>query len=516
MTSIMEETTNKIHNMYKDLSYLDQYGGSVILLFLMILVLFIVFAYFYVMKNIQPIKDNWNLERCNPKVLPFAGFINKPDDKSISEFTNENFSYCMQNILISITGYIVEPVMYVTSNLNQVFSEISSSIQSIRGLFTNVRTYFATVSEEIMGRVLNITTPLIQIIITFVDTLEKTIGILTAGLYTSLGTYYALKSFLGAVMKMLIIILIVLGAIIIGLWLVPFTWGAAIAYTTVFLSISIVLSVMIAFFSQVLQITPDMSLPSAPSKPNLCFDKDIMLKMDMKETSQNQKNIYKKISEIKAGDVLEKSGKVTAVLKLDARSVKMFEVNGVIVSGGHQVNYCGLWVPVSLHPKRKLVADYDEPYIYCLNTTSKRIFIEDMEFLDWDEVLEDELLQLKQFCKNKIDENHNDKGFIHKYFDVGYKGLSNVTLKTGEKRRIKDVEIGDILKNGGKVYGVIEIVDNSYQAYQDIFPRKRDTIYNLLVDVGSFDIENVIYKDYNSCVDFFLTKDKKNNLHVYV
>lgn len=248
MPSIMEETTDKIHKIYKDLSYLDQYGGSVILFVFLLIVLFCVFSYFYVMKNIQPIKEDWSNQRCNPRIMPFAGFINKPDNKSVAEFTNENFAYCMQNILISITGYLVQPIMYATSNLNTMYSELSSSVQSIRGMFSNVRTYFGSVSQEIMGRVMNIMTPLIQIIVTFVDTLEKTIGILTAGLYTSLGTYYALKSFLGAIMQFLIIILITLAAIIVALWIIPFTWGAAITMTTVFISISIVLSVMIAFF----------------------------------------------------------------------------------------------------------------------------------------------------------------------------------------------------------------------------------------------------------------------------
>ncbi len=120
---------------------------------------------------------------------------------------------------------------------------------------------------------------------------------------------------------------------------------------------------------------------------------------------------------------------------------------------------------------------------------------------------------MKQFCKNNVSENSQDKSFIHKYFDFGYERLSKITLKGGEEREIKDVEIGDILKNGGKVYGIVEILDNSHTVF---FSNKKGVIYNLLVDIGSFDIENMVYKDYNSCVDFFLTKDKKNNLDIYV
>jgi hypothetical protein len=74
----------------------------------------------------------------------------------------------------------------------------------------------------------------------------------------------------------------------------------------------------------------------------------------------------------------------------------MFRVNNVVVSGNHKINYFGLWIPVCNCPKRELLGDYDEPYLYCLNTTSKRIFVNGMEFSDWDEIFEQDTLGLSQ------------------------------------------------------------------------------------------------------------------------
>ena len=506
----LNETTDKIHKMYKDLSYLDQYGGSVILFFVLLVLLFGVFAYFYVMKNIQPIKDDWSNQRCNPRVMPFAGFINKPGDKSVSEFTNENFAYCMQNILISITGYLVEPIMYATSNLNNIYSGVGSSLQSVRGMFSNMRTYIGKVAEEIMGRVMNVMTPMLQIIITFVDTLEKTIGILTAGLYTSLGTYYALKAFLGSIMYLLIVILITLAGIIVALWILPFTWGAAITMTTIFISISVVLSVMIAFFSEVLHIRPDLNMPKLPGKPklNVCFDKNTVLKMENGEE--------KVISEILVGDVLEKSGEVTAVLKLDAkynRRAKMFRVNNVVVSGNHKINYFGLWIPVCNCPKRELLSDYDEPYLYCLNTTSKRIFVNGMEFSDWDEIFEEDVEVLKKFCKNLHLYNREEKDlrFIHEYFDHGFPSHAQIKMFNGKKKEMKDIEVGDILRCEEIVYGIVQVKDNEKMASKiknssNYLNLEKDKLYHILTDVGTFYVENTKYNDYNYCVEAFLQK----------
>ena len=508
MSSLMEETTDKIHKMYKDLSYLDQYGGSVMIFFFLLLLLFCVFAYFYVMKNIQPIKDDWSNQRCNPRVMPFAGFINKPDNKSMADFTNENFAYCMQNILTSITGYLIQPVMYATSNLNNIYSGVAKVIQSVRGMFSTMRTYIGKIAQEIMGRIMNVMTPMIQIIITFVDTLEKTIGILTAGLYTSLGTYYALKAFLGSIMYLLIVMLITLAAIIIALWMIPFTWGAAIAMTVIFLSIAIVLSVMIAFFAEVLHIRPDLSMPKAPGKPkiNICFDKNTMLKMENGEE--------KAISEIRVGDLLEKSGEVTAVLKLDSkynRRAKMFRVNNVVVSGNHKINYFGLWIPVCNCPKRELLSDYDEPYLYCLNTTSKRIFVNGMEFSDWDEIFEEDVEALKKFCKNLhlYNRQETDLRFIHEYFDHGFPSHSQIKLFNGKKKEMKDIEVGDILRGEETVYGIVQVKDNENMASKikngsNYLNLEKDKLYHILTDVGTFYVENTKYNDYNYCVEAFL------------
>ena len=81
------------------------------------------------MINIQPIKDDWVNQRCNPKVIPFAGLINKPDDgTSVSDFTSENFNYCIQNILTDVTGYAVQPITGMTDALTSLYSDLADSV----------------------------------------------------------------------------------------------------------------------------------------------------------------------------------------------------------------------------------------------------------------------------------------------------------------------------------------------------------------------------------------------------
>ena len=474
------QSSNKIHDMYKDLSYFDQYGTSVFVFIILLVILFCVASYFYVLKNIQPIKDDWVNQRCKPTVMPFAGIINPPAGTSAGDFTNQNFSYCMQNILTSITGFAVEPITYATSMLSTLYNDIADAINTIRTMMSSMRSNVAGISQEIMGRILNIMTPLIQIIISVVDSLNKTIGILTAGLYTSLGSYYTLKSLMGAILQFVIIILITLGALILGLWIVPFTWGAAIAFTIIFIAVAIPLAIIVAFMADTLHVQTDMSIPSSPKKPSICFDKNTMLEMN--------DGTKKAISEVVVGEELMGGAKITAKLVLEAKHAIMYKLDDILVSGTHQVKYNRQWIEVNKHPERKLVVDYKEPYLYCLNTTSKRLVIGNHTFSDWDEIFKEELNILKKYCSlmGVNASELKDTSFIHKYFDVGFDETTKLELKNGITREIKDICIGDILRNGEFVYGLVDLGEK----------RK-----HLLTDPKTFQIGDEKHNYYNSCID---------------
>jgi hypothetical protein len=215
----IQDSTNKLKKMYDKIGYFDQYSSQIFLFIILSIVVILVYSYCSVMLKIQPIKDDWSNQRCNPKVIPFAGFINKPPGKSVVDFTQENFTYCVQGILKSITGYAVEPITYTTNILQNMFLVISKDIQGVRNMINNVRNSMQVIASEIMGRILNTTIPLQQIIIGMKDIMGKIQGVLTAGLFTSLGSYFALKSLLGAIVEFIILVLVVLLALILMLWI---------------------------------------------------------------------------------------------------------------------------------------------------------------------------------------------------------------------------------------------------------------------------------------------------------
>ena len=66
----------------------------------------------------------------------------------------------------------------------------------------------------------------------------------------------------------------------------------------------------------------------------------------------------------------------------------MYDLNGVTVSSTHAVNLNGAWVKIAAHPNARKLGMYTESYLYCLNTCSKTIQINDTVFSDWDEAYE--------------------------------------------------------------------------------------------------------------------------------
>jgi hypothetical protein len=535
MDNINDESYINIKKMYDNLDYFDQYGSSLVLFILITIALFVLCSYCFVMINVQPIKDDWINQRCKPSIIPFAGLINAPEGTTSTDFTKENFDYCTQNIVKDITGSAVQPLTFITDMLNKLFDEIKQALNGIREMINKIRLNIKATAQEIMGRIINITIPLQQIIIGLKDILAKVQGTMTAGLFTLLGAYYTLKSLMGAIAQFIVTILIAIAVMVACLWIIPFTWGAAAANTAVFVAISIPMALILTFMTKVLKVQSNLKIPKIK-----CFDKNTLLKMN----DGSEKTIF----DIKVGDILINNNEVTGKIKVETIGSEIYNLNGVIVSNSHIVNYNDKWLPVSEHPDSIKIESYNEPFLYCLNTSSKIIVINNISFTDWDEIYNNDICKFNTLlcikfnnCKQKYKFKTSD---VHKYFDGGFIGSTHVKLKNGTTKIIQNIEVGDILENDENVYGLVEIdgkdideqcvyylgktrviaggcnlcfYDESISILSTLdldeiskkhINKKEDKLYHLLTDKKSFYINNINFYDYNASIDLFLDKSK--------
>ena len=139
--------------------------------------------------GVQNVQDNWALYRCNPVMMPFSGFI-APDGTS----TQENFSFCIQNIMSGFAPTITQPFSYLQNMTLEMVNSVNTSTEnsneqsswlkdSIGGIFENIYTIFLNVIVEF-----NV------IIIKLIDVQGKIMAIIATIMYVMTTVMYTFES----------------------------------------------------------------------------------------------------------------------------------------------------------------------------------------------------------------------------------------------------------------------------------------------------------------------------------
>jgi len=495
----LNNTSDFLKNIYDNTTYADNYGSSMVIVIIVSLFVFTVFCYCYFMQKREEIYSNWNNNRCKPQYIPIAGFIAAPEGQSVSSYTNENFQYCLNAEATSLAGYTLQPVMYMVSALGSIIEAIENTIDSMRNMFANLRGYVAEFVKLIMGKILNITTPLIRMFIALLDSLQKTQGVLATGVFTLLSVYYSLQSLIGSIFEllgdMLAVMLILIGILFAALNPIP-----ALGFSIIYMILAALILTLMIFYVLTFGIK---SIKIAKLPKHKCFDKNVQIHLEG--------NIIKPISQVNAGDILKNGTKITAIMRLDATSVRMFNLYKIIVSESHIVKYGNKWISVKDHPEAIEIQDYNEPYLYCFNTNSKEIILNGILFTDWDEIYDDTLMTVLDAIPTNIFEKDHTKKLvnIHRYLDVGFNKETQIDLIGNTNKKIKDIQIGDTLLSGGKVYGIVEV--ETSELFKNDNNEKNElslgnNLYHLLTTNNIFSSNGQIIPDYNDHIDKLYNK----------
>ena len=231
------------------------------------------------------------------------------------------------------------------------------------------------------------------------------------------------------------------------------------ATTTALIFIAILIPVIIieVFLLRILRL----SVPPPPSLPS-CFAGDTMVKMAKGE---------KKMKDIEIGDRISGGGIVTAVFKNSSTGQNVYDLHGVKVTGEHRVFHpLAKWIKVKDHPESIYLPDFNEPYVYCLNTTLKTFQIGDMIFSDWDDIDEEVLEHLNRNC---VDVGFLPEKFlnedIHIYLESGFDPTTLIKMVDGSFKPICKINVNERLDNDTKVIGVVKVNGRGINQYKHIF-----------------------------------------------
>ena len=555
ISSNANDTINKIKKLYMKSGYMSKYGGDVWTSTILCVIFIILICYYYNANALQVIKTNWTEHRCNPLLIPFAGFINNPDHMSSTEFTIHNFAGCINNILKDVVEVAIHPFIFMIKILNEACQSLVDSVNLFRKLTFNVRQDFLRTIQYIFSTLFNAVAWFINFNIKTKDILQKIKSVLATTLYSVFGSYMALQSlFLGIVDLLLkfmhygahIILILILATVglLAGFFTAPLApipgaigWNFTIIY--------LILLIPVVIYKFLILYYIDLPSPPTPDDPDwspVCFSGETVI--NVVDVNNPDKFIPTLLKNIKIGDILVNGEKVTAIIKGSSNNQTIYDINGILATAEHYVydTVKMKWVKVKDHPNSKRVSSFYEPFVYCLNTDKKNITIGNTLFLDWDDITDYVYSKLKNNCVNKNGNSYLPKKFdlhdIHTCLDSGFIGSTRIVLNDGTSIPISEVCVDDVLLNGINVIGVVKINAKDMDIYThhvnnlNFYGSKNlhidDTnlgkincmdlnsnyfvsnshiepfLYHLLTDKKSFIVNGVSFNHYNSGLDLYI------------
>ena len=139
-------------------------------------------AAMYYLSAISDIKKNWPKYRCNPMFMP------------LSDNIDQDFVYCVQNMQTSFMGYLLQPINYIVSNLAFAGGEITHSLDFVRTVVSNIRSFFTDITQNIFGVFLNLIIEFQKITISIKDLIGKLIGVMVTVMYVMDGSVKTMQS----------------------------------------------------------------------------------------------------------------------------------------------------------------------------------------------------------------------------------------------------------------------------------------------------------------------------------
>lgn len=198
---------NNINSFNDNASYYELFNQDIWITIIVFIIVFLIAGYFFIKSTIRSYKAEWEKNKCNPIIMPFAAFIN-PELANGDDFAYvvDNFKDCLDMLNAESAKSMTKPINDIRENLgtfyNNLYGVANTTYAYLVSLF-NLMLHFARLFLE---KILNFTLHIQLVFITINDFFAKIISILTV-------IYYTLQLLIGA--YKLIFILAVMGFLIV-------------------------------------------------------------------------------------------------------------------------------------------------------------------------------------------------------------------------------------------------------------------------------------------------------------
>jgi hypothetical protein len=328
-----------------------------------------IFAYSYATMQLEEIRANWNARRCDPLVMAMAHMVPDKNDPTIdpSEFSSENFSFCIGRIIDSSISIFLQPVMVLFSQQMEATKPINNSMNYLRSMASSLMEPLLGVFNKLWEKFSIFLYQAGRIFSKLFSTMDRIFGIATASVFAGMSLYKGIQNSIGYVIQVIIAILAILCVLVVFLFFVM--WPV----------IPIILT-MIGILSSTVYAANVSGM-----RDSFCVGPNTLVKCS---------DGWKKVSDIECGQALAGPCEVEGVLKVKCGpDTQCVSIRGVIISKTHLVLCDGEWIPAENHYEALPVDLSDNPdFLYCLNTTTRTWEVkggkEPFTIRDWEELPE--------------------------------------------------------------------------------------------------------------------------------
>ena len=401
---------------------------------LILIIFFFIIYYFQLGKNIKKhVINNWNYYKCQPYIIPFAGFFRKPEEPlSFWKFTIQNFQKCKWVKIKLFFSYFIKPLQYILKIITKIISDFRQTLNIFRVEAKKIRGVFKTIVEDIAEKLSRSHTAIQFYQSKMQNIIKQQLAVLQLMMYFAESMKMTLTS-------------LVNGPIIEMVKFLP-AFGIAL--------IALVVICLACMFGG-----PFTKMVACP----ICL---ICFNGNSKCIMNNQKT--KRIRDISIGEELLFGGEVTStfIFDLKDKNCDMYNYSGIEVSGSHIVFDNKRVTRIESHPKSKSII-YNSRYIYCLNTENRYILMKNKngnsilfsDFYESNNIVNN--YKTQKLIENKLNGNYlydfkiYKDTLIHNY-EWGFSSETLIKMNNGIYKRISEINMGDTLYKGGKVYGLVK------------------------------------------------------------
>lgn len=278
-----EELIHRLTNIYNKGGFSERYGTDMIITYAVILASLVGVTYFVTEAKMSRLKQTWRTQRCKPLIMPIAGLINAPQDVDKSEYTSQNFNFCISEMFKAVFDNAISIFHYMVATVTNVFKKSLEAIHRIRLFFNKLKEQFLKFVILIIQGIMNFIIPFINILVKLRDMMKKIEGIFLTIIYALTGAYMSLRSLFGNILTLCLIIIVALLVILIIMWVVvALTWSipflipfhppilaAAITFTVTTLAILILFTIVAVFCGTVFKINTSVPKPKGNAQSKM-------------------------------------------------------------------------------------------------------------------------------------------------------------------------------------------------------------------------------------------------------